>query len=158
MNQGSGGADPPRIPAGEPGAAGTMSQHSSTHTPRSVTLLLCLGRQGHLLNIPEELTFRSLFSLGIETGVVGISAPCKALRLSLHREGSQLPSDTAFAPSPSQSRGTEMSLPILLLDFLPPQILDTLTSTKIYTKNLYNPELRKARDQIEFLQSNTTSH
>lgn len=33
-----------------------------------------------------------------------------------------------------------MSLPILLLDFLPPQILDILTSTKIYTKILYNPE------------------
>lgn len=43
-----------------------------------------------------------------------------------------------------------MSLPTLLSDFLPPQILDTLRSTKSYTNKLYNPELRKARDQSEF--------
>lgn len=43
-----------------------------------------------------------------------------------------------------------MSLPTLLLDFLPPQILDTLRSTKKYTNKLYNPEARKARDQSEF--------
>lgn len=43
-----------------------------------------------------------------------------------------------------------MSLFTFLLDFLPPQILDTVRSTKSYTNKLYNPELRKGRDQSAF--------